>query len=756
MNEPSSMENFRRVLGRVGRHEFIGRGEELRRILAQVNPLAATRGLLVLLEPSAGVSELLRQAYDEIFNRRSEIVPIYFAFTKNESTAVSAAIEFLNSFLQQYVAYRRNEPSLCRASLTIPDIVELATPTDREWVEQLVESYRRQRFSNDDKALVRFCLSAPQRVPARQGRPFVMLDGAQLAEHLNGAVHLGTEVLRVFCRSGSFLLAGLRRQILGAAYEARCDLERLDTLRLECLKVEDARQLVEQVAMRQQVATNEETQDLLVQQFEGSPLFLTSFLRAAREKNAKLTSYLDCERLYVDELLGGHVHRHFADLLDEVSAAPDARKALIRILWEASNEDVQIASVESWRKRLNLGAEQLDDVLHRLHVQELVNWDGAIVEAGGGPQVWKDYLRVRYRLDVLNEARALVVAETLTDSLKRAPHTMARHYQNVSRPSLRELLARFDCQRIPKSLFVYEEFSRRYKGADAREVTSGLDSDTELVRLPQIVHAGSCVALNPDLRQIFSEDHCVVAHGFEDATYTDAHEIIWLVAEVESKLEVEPELAMAWFDRLETLARTSGFKRYQIWLISGEGFSSEAMTLLTQRGAFASNRQQIELLATRLSDERPGPVAGPQHAGEFLMVLPMGEDNELIAASTVEQVARRFSFRPEAVNQIKTAVVEACINAAEHSFSPDRKIYQRFRFEDDRLVVTISSRGLVPTNVGNGEGANTGNSQSEDSSEERRGWGLKLIRTLMDEVEFERVDEGTSLRMTKYLRHGSS
>jgi len=35
---------------------------------------------------------------------------------------------------------------------------------------------------------------------------------------------------------------------------------------------------------------------------------------------------------------------------------------------------------------------------------------------------------------------------------------------------------------------------------------------------------------------------------------------------------------------------------------------------------------------------------------------------------------------------------------------------------------------------------------------ERRGWGLKLIRTLMDEVEFERVDDGTSLRMTKYLQ----
>jgi anti-sigma regulatory factor (Ser/Thr protein kinase) len=42
--------------------------------------------------------------------------------------------------------------------------------------------------------------------------------------------------------------------------------------------------------------------------------------------------------------------------------------------------------------------------------------------------------------------------------------------------------------------------------------------------------------------------------------------------------------------------------------------------------------------------------------------------------------------------------------------------------------------------------------KGSDSAEKRRGWGFDLIRTLMDEVEFECVDDGTSLRMTKYLR----
>jgi serine/threonine-protein kinase RsbW len=121
----------------------------------------------------------------------------------------------------------------------------------------------------------------------------------------------------------------------------------------------------------------------------------------------------------------------------------------------------------------------------------------------------------------------------------------------------------------------------------------------------------------------------------------------------------------------------------------------------------------------------------------------------LIAAHTVEQVARRLDFTAEAINQIKTALIEACINAAEHSLSPDRKIYQRFRLESDKLVVTVSSRGII---VPSPPIAGANGNEAREENNGRRGWGLKLIRTLMDEVEFERVDDGTRLRMTKYLR----
>src|SRR5262245_17514171 len=274
-----SEQHSRRILGRVPSDQFVGRLAELQQLISHPSRTSEVRGLLLLLAPSAGVSELLRQAYDALFDRRSEIIPIYFAFTRNESTAVSAAIEFLNTFLQQYVAFRRDEPALCQASLTFTDLVQLAPTNDYEWIRRLVDSYNLQRFNNDDKALVRFCLSAPQRVPQRSGRPFVMLDGMQLAEQLNGAVSLGKEVMRTFTRGTvPFAFAGLRRQILNAAIAAGTNFETLDTLRIEALNDQEAKLLVEHVAHRQHVTTTDVTRDLMVQQFECSPVLITSFL----------------------------------------------------------------------------------------------------------------------------------------------------------------------------------------------------------------------------------------------------------------------------------------------------------------------------------------------------------------------------------------------------------------------------------------------------------------------------------------------
>ena len=758
------------ILGRVKREEFIGRADELRRVVEHgAAHNGKGTGLLILLAPLSGVSELLRQAYDELFLQQGDVVPIYFALPQTETTAVSAAIEFLNAFLLQYIACRRNEPGLAHASLTLTDLVKLASPSDADWIEELVEAYQRERFSDDDRALVRFCLSAPARVPAHGAKPFVMFDAVQLSGYGNDHVPFATEIVRSLTFSGeAFVFAGLRREVAATFERAGINARSFETISLHPLSDDEAGKLITSVAKRLGVGLNDETRDLLAHQLEGSPLFINAILQAARDKHVVLDSYLSCERLYVDEIMGGQLSRYFAAALERVASEPGTRRAIVRLLCESYSTNPAAerrASFETWQRRLELEPAEVERVLRRLHIQEFVNWDGERVNAEGGPEAWKDYLQSRFRLDALREPRALVVADLMAAALKRAPENIARHYRRGLTLQLRELVSRFNSQRVPACLFNYLEFAEFYKGIDPVEIAATLDVDKDLMKLPQVFHTTSGASFSPELRQVALDDSCVVAHAFEGATYTDANEIVWLVAKIDSKLEADAKLTTEWLERLQALADRRGLLRRQLWLISNEGFDEEASRLLQDRGAFGSSQQQLQLLSARLSEVGSSAPQGDEE-NEFVLVFPMGSDSELLAASTVEQIARRAQFTPEAINQIKTAIVEACINASEHSLSPDRKIYQRFRLEDDKLVVTIASRGIVPSNL---EGQNSPETSSESpegisgpvgdaadeygtAAEQRRGWGLKLIQTLMDEVEFERVDEGTSLRMTKYLR----
>ncbi|MDX6271933.1 MAG: serine/threonine-protein kinase RsbW [Acidobacteriota bacterium] len=741
----------RRILGRIAPENFIGRSEALSEITALAPSTSPRRGLLVHAAPAAGASELLRQAYDKLFRQRGGASPIYFAFTRHEQTIAAAARRFLHTFLSQLVAHRRGDHSFVNAPPALRDLIDLADPSDYEWVERLVLTYERARDGSDELALVRLCFSAPVLAAARGARTVVMLDEIQNIEKLRGEVELGNEIAQVSMHGDvPFVLCGLRRGLLDelSGGNAPHRFDGFGTIHLEGLNEADARTLVERLAFTERVAINDETRDLVVQLFGGSPFYIASFMYAAHRDQISLTSFLECQRVYVDELLGGRINRRFNSILEEITPSHTTRRALVRLLHEAATNAGGKSPVEAWRRRLELEPDELYPLMFALHVRELASFNATFMEIGT-ETLWRDYLRASYRLQVAVEPRALVVADTLVETLKRAPQTMARHYRRAAALNLRELLARFDAQRVAASLLHYDRFSRIYRGVESEEIEIGLDAETDLIRLPQVVHAASCASFHPPMLLVGDEERCAVAHGFDAMPYTDANEIVWLTAEIDSKLEAGRAVTEVWCERLTQVGHSCGFKRFKLWLVAPEGFSAEASELLNERDAFSSSRKQLELLTARLSPEAAEVGAtGADTPDEFEMVIPMGSDTELIAAHTVEQIARRLDFPAEAINQIKTALIEACINAAEHSLSPDRKIYQRFRLESDKLVVTVSSRGLIvpsPTNAG------TNGSDAREENNGRRGWGLKLIRTLMDEVEFERVDDGTRLRMTKYL-----
>lgn len=736
----------RPILGRVNADEFIGRDVELRKLVQRAEPGADVGRLVVQATPGAGAGELLRQAYDRLFMRRGQPVPIHFAFLRDEPEAKATARRFFQNFLQQYVAYRRVDPSLCDAPLTFHDLLELAPASDFESVSNLLEAFNREE--NSEREFVNFCFSLPHRLAAEGKRTYPLIDCMALRPFREDMI-VGEELVTAMSQvAAPFALAGLRRQIVGLAHAGESAGTPTDLIQIERVSDEDARRLVESFARRYGIETNEPTRDLIVQQLNASPFFIRDFVAAAHEARTQLTSFLACQRLYVDELLGGRIKRHFDRILQLVAPNFQTRRTLLRVLFESAGSETRKSSLWAWKKRLGIPPAEFERIIDALHVCELVNSTAAFIEVNHESYIWMDYLRAHYRVEVTTESRAKVVAGMLVDTLKRAPQTMARKYRRESALGLRDLLAQFNCQSIPASLFHYDRFASSYKGADIVSIDAGLDTESELIRLPQIVHVAPADAYSTAIT--CDPERCVVGHGFEAAEYTNENEVVWLAAEIDSKLEASREVTEEWCDRLAVLARECGFSAPRIWLVAPEGFSDRACDLLNERAVFGSSRQQAEMLTARIKSEIAGNVA--PKGDEYEMIIPMGEDTELIAAHTVEQIARRVNFGTEAINQIKTALVEACINAAEHSLSPDRKIYQRFVVEDDKLVVTVASRGVVPAQGSGQNGLEAGFSEQTENGRSRRGWGLKLIRTLMDEVVFERVDDGTQLRMTKYIR----
>jgi serine/threonine-protein kinase RsbW len=730
-----------KVLSSLVVEDFIGRTRETDEILRHAKGESNHQGMLILSAPGNGLSELLRQIYDQLFYEQDEIIPIYFAFSRNDQTAEQIARRFLQAFLLQTIAFRQGSSRILDSAPDICELSELATPSDKVWIDRLVTVCELKSPLKDARSFVKQAFSAPLRAKANGLKIFLMLDNFEEVEVIKGELNLLDELKEIYERSTvPFVLAGRRRYVLNALQSGKTKLQKVEIIKLNALSDGDAGLLAETLSEKAQVKINEQTRDLIVQQFRRNPQLISSIFHSAQDFGSDLDSFQQVEQIYVDSLLGGRIGKVFDTIFNEVAANQETQRKILKLL---AGEDGK-TSMEIWTKYLNLPNPEFQRILQLLNVHEVIRLNSGMVEFSVENETLSDYVETRYDLEIVGESRALTVGKTLADALKRAPFTMTRFYRSSSAIGLRELLAVFDCQPTPLSLLDYSRFKELHKGAETDEILQSLANESEKINLPQIVYTANCAAFYPPITQFTEEDRSAVALGFETGSYTDESEVVWITAEVDSKLEASRERTEFWCDRLEMVALMCNFINYRIWLITPEGFTPEAVQVLDERNAFGSSRRQIELLIKHLKAE--DLVKERLKPNEYEMVVPMGDDTEMIAAHAIEEIARRHQFPAKSINQIKTALVEACINASEHSHSPDRKIYQKFTIEDDKIVITISNRGIkIPADK-------MSNITEINPSEGRRGWGLKLMRSLMDEVKFEQVDDGTRISMVKYLK----
>jgi serine/threonine-protein kinase RsbW len=131
------------------------------------------------------------------------------------------------------------------------------------------------------------------------------------------------------------------------------------------------------------------------------------------------------------------------------------------------------------------------------------------------------------------------------------------------------------------------------------------------------------------------------------------------------------------------------------------------------------------------------------------LTLPMVPDIEIAAARAAGNLARELGMSAEKIDEMAHAIIEACINAREHSGCADNRIYLRF-------VGTSLADGTPRIDVwitDHGRGFDQGEARlrrKKLGTAHKRGWGLQIIEAHMDEVDITSSGQGTTIHMVKF------
>jgi serine/threonine-protein kinase RsbW len=134
------------------------------------------------------------------------------------------------------------------------------------------------------------------------------------------------------------------------------------------------------------------------------------------------------------------------------------------------------------------------------------------------------------------------------------------------------------------------------------------------------------------------------------------------------------------------------------------------------------------------------------------MILNIPSDFRYLGAvdAAIQDLAREFSFAPDAINDVSTALVEACSNAIEHGnhFSKDKRVVVTLGFNGGTFVATVKDEG---------PGFDFDKVMRDDAAPDplsERGRGILIMRAFADEIRFRRDAQGFVVELTKLRRDG--
>ncbi|MGH9364943.1 MAG: ATP-binding protein [Thermoanaerobaculia bacterium] len=137
-------------------------------------------------------------------------------------------------------------------------------------------------------------------------------------------------------------------------------------------------------------------------------------------------------------------------------------------------------------------------------------------------------------------------------------------------------------------------------------------------------------------------------------------------------------------------------------------------------------------------------------AREISLTIPVAPEMEIVATAQVAALGEYIGMGRDKIDEVKLALVEACINAFEHSGTLDEQLHLTFRIGKDgerewlEVEVIDQGKGFDHSRI------ETPSIEKCFSGEKKRGWGLQIMKSLMDAVAISSGEFGTRILMRKY------